>query len=83
MSDDRDNDLFGFKDLYGYLRSRRKVFFINFLAGIGRGLGFAIGMTIIFGILLILLRRFVSIPFLGKYIAQLIEIIEVQRQILR
>ncbi len=83
MSDKSNNDIFGFRDLFTYLKSGRRIFFLNFLAGISRGLGFAIGMTVIFGILIFLLRKFVSLPFLGRYIAQLLEMIEFQRQLPR
>ncbi|MEO0098783.1 MAG: DUF5665 domain-containing protein [candidate division WOR-3 bacterium] len=78
-----NGDLFGLKELSNYLGRKRKIFFLNFLAGIARGLGFAIGMTIIFAFLLLILRKFVSVPFLGRYIAQLLEIIETQRALPR
>lgn len=83
MNENSDKDLFGLKELSNFLGKKQQVFFLNFLAGIARGLGFAIGMTLIFGFLIFLLRKFMSIPFLGRYIAQLIEIIEIHRSLPR
>ena len=54
-----------------------KVIWMNFVAGIMRGFGLAIGLTIIFAILMILITKILShlitLPFVGREIAQLVE----------
>ncbi len=76
-------DFLGVSELIAYLRNPTKVFFINLLAGIGRGLGFALGMTILAAFIFLLLRRAVNAPVIGAYIAKILEIIDAQRQIYR
>jgi len=51
----------------------------NFLAGVFRGLGIAIGFTVIFGLIAYFLsnflRQFVDMPVIGYYVAQLVELV--------
>jgi hypothetical protein len=53
-----------------------KWMFYNFLAGISRGFGIAIGMTIVVAIAIFLLRKFINVPILGFYIAEIVKIVE-------
>ncbi|NQT29036.1 MAG: hypothetical protein HQ596_00545 [Candidatus Saganbacteria bacterium] len=57
-----------------------RFFFLNFVLGIFRGVGFAIGMTIVAAFLLYILVKvlsnFVDIPIIGMYIAQIVEFVE-------
>jgi len=76
-------DFWGLGDFIAFLKSPTKIFFLNFLAGIGRGLGFAIGFTILAAIVILLLRRAVSVPVIGTYISKILEFIEVQRNAYR
>jgi hypothetical protein len=76
-------DLFDISGLISYIRHPVRLFFLNVLAGMGRGVGFAIGMTILVALLLFLLRGIVNVPYLGKFIAQLLEVVEKQRSIYR
>ncbi len=57
----------------------KKVIFMNFVAGLTRGLGMGIGFTVLAGILLYLMRSWVDLPFVGKLIAELLDIIEAYR----
>lgn len=50
--------------------------FLNFLAGIMRGLGMALGMTVIFALLLIVMSKMINIPVIGFYVAEIIKIVE-------
>ncbi|MCX7785012.1 MAG: DUF5665 domain-containing protein [candidate division WOR-3 bacterium] len=76
-------DVFGVSELITFLRNPTKVFFINLLAGIGRGLGFALGMTILAALVILVLRRAVNAPVIGAYIAKILEVIDYQRQMYR
>jgi hypothetical protein len=73
-------DFWGFTDFIAFLKSPTKIFFLNLLAGIGRGLGFALGFTILTAIVILLLRRAVSVPVIGEYISKVLEFVESQRQ---
>lgn len=50
--------------------------FCNLGDGIIRGLGFVLGTTLLFGLLLGLLSRLVTIPVVGKYVAEVVQIVE-------
>jgi hypothetical protein len=54
----------------------------NFVLGMFRGLGIAVGMTIIFALLAYLLSRvltpIVSLPVIGQFVAEIIKIVEGQ-----
>lgn len=76
-------DFLGIRDLISFLKNPTRLFFLNFLAGLGRGLGFALGFTVLAAIVIYLLRRAVSVPVLGNYIAKILEFIEAQRQMYR
>jgi hypothetical protein len=79
----RQLDFLGIQELFAFLKSPVRLFFLNLLAGLGRGLGFAIGFTILAAMVIFLLRRAVSVPVIGKYISQILEFIETQRQLPR
>jgi len=76
-------DFWGVADFIAFLKSPTKIFFLNLLAGIGRGLGFALGFTILTAIVILLLRRAVSVPVIGAYISKVLEFIDAQRQVYR
>lgn len=76
-------DFFGVGEMIAFLKSPTKVFFLNLLAGIGRGLGFAVGFMILAAILILVMRRAVSVPVIGNYISKILEFIEAQRQMYR
>lgn len=63
---------------------RRKLLWNNFLAGLARGLGFGVGLTVLAAVviylLVILLKSIVAldIPLIGTYIADIVEIVQDQ-----
>lgn len=58
-----------------------RILYLNFLAGMARGLGMAVGATIVFAILLDILRRLIvlNLPVIGNFIADIMKIIEVKQ----
>ncbi len=56
-----------------------KLFWFNFLAGVFRGLGIAIGMTVIFAVvvyvLVTVMAPLLQIPIIGSYIANLVDFV--------
>ncbi len=66
---------------YMYLTdSKRRLFIINFIAGLGKGFGQAIGFTILAAIVLGLLFSWVDLPIVGRYIAKLLNIVQQYRK---
>ncbi len=63
------------------LGNKKEIIKRNLLAGISRGIGIGIGVTLITAILVLFLRRIVSlnIPVIGEYISDIIEIVEKSR----
>lgn len=61
--------------------SKKEIIKRNLIAGIFRGVGIGIGVTIITAILIILLQRIVAlnIPIIGEYIADIVEIVQRSR----
>jgi hypothetical protein len=54
-----------------YLRSPWRIMWHNFLAGVFRGLGLIVGLTVVFGILIWVLAGLVDFPLIGQYFEEL------------
>ncbi|MDA8096589.1 MAG: hypothetical protein C4575_08465 [Desulforudis sp.] len=64
---------------YVYLLKRPyRLMYINFLAGIARGLGIAIGFTILGAIVLLILQRIVmlNLPGISQFIAHIVRLVQ-------
>ena len=59
-----------------YLHSPWRIMWTNFLAGIFRGLGALVGVTIVFAILIWLVTQMVDFPLIGDYFLDLKETLE-------
>ena len=61
--------------------SKKEIIKRNLIAGIFRGVGIGIGVTIITAILVIILKKIVTlnIPIIGEYIADIVEIVQRSR----
>lgn len=60
------------------MNDTRKLLWKNFISGIAKGLGTAIGFTVLAAIVLIILRRIVllNIPVIGKYLKDILDIVD-------
>lgn len=69
------------EDLTYILGSKKEIIKRNFLAGIFRGVGIGIGVTVITAILIMTLNKIVAlnIPLIGKYVTDIVEIVEKSR----
>ncbi|MBP2627785.1 MAG: hypothetical protein H6Q68_2496 [Firmicutes bacterium] len=58
-----------------------KLITTNFIAGVARGLGFAVGTTIIFALVVEGLRRIImiNIPIINDYLVELFKLIELRK----
>jgi len=50
-----------------YLQSGKRIMWINFKAGIARGFGITVGMTVVVGVFIWVLTMLVDLPVLGEY----------------
>lgn len=53
-----------------YLANPWRMMWVNFIAGIFRGLGAVIGASVVIGLMVWLLSLFVNLPYIGKYADQ-------------
>ncbi len=65
------------------LNNPRRLLYINFLQGISRGFGTAIGFTILAGIVIYFMQKIIliNIPVIGQFIADLVEIVQMQLRV--
>jgi len=57
----------GVVDFLTYLQSGKGLLWINFKAGVAKGLGITLGMTVVLGILIWVLTLLVDLPIVGEY----------------
>lgn len=69
---------FKFVDYVTYLENPRKLLWSNFLAGLARGLGIAIGVTILGAVVIYGLQNIVklNLPYIGDFIADIVKIVQ-------
>lgn len=67
----------GYVDL---LQHPARLAFVNWVAGIFRGVGIGIGFTIVAAVIILLLQwlAILNLPFIGLYIAELVRIVQAQ-----
>lgn len=60
------------------LGSKKEIVIRNILAGLARGAGIGIGVTIITAILVIIMQRIITlnIPVIGEYVSDIMDIVE-------
>lgn len=60
------------------MNNTKKLLWKNFISGISKGIGSAIGFTILGAIVLIILRKIVllNIPVIGRYLKDILDIVE-------
>ena len=65
-------------ELVELLGNSKKLIWRNFMAGISKGIGIGIGVTILSAVLIYLLQKIVrlNIPVIGEYISDIAQIVE-------
>ena len=58
------------------INNRKKLLLVNFLSGLAKGFGTVIGFTILAGVVLYILKSMISLPIIGDFIANIIEIVQ-------
>ncbi len=69
-------ELIGFREFVEFINSPRKLFLRNFVAGMFRGFGIVVGMTIIVAMVAWTLTQLVDFPLIGQYFQRLLELLE-------
>lgn len=66
------------------LQKPSRIIYLNFLAGIAKGLGIAVGATIVFAVLLEILSHLIvlNLPVIGDFIVEIMRIIEMKQKTL-
>jgi len=62
------------------LDNPRRLMYINFIAGLARGVGIAVGFTILGAIVLYFLRILVmlNLPLIGSFIAEIVRMVQLK-----
>ncbi len=61
-----------------YLNSSKRMLWINFTSGLARGLGIAIGFTLLGALVIYILQKsaILNIPVIGDFIAEIVKIVQ-------
>lgn len=62
------------------LHNTPRLLWVNFISGIARGLGIAIGFAILGAVVILILRKLVTLnlPVVGNFIADIVDIVQAQ-----
>ena len=60
----------GVVDYLEYLQSGKRIMWLNFKAGVAKGLGLTVGMTVVLGVLVWVLTMLVDLPVVGEYFGE-------------
>lgn len=61
-----------------YINNRKRLIYINFIQGLARGFGMAIGFTLLGALFLYFLQQIIklNLPLIGDFIAQIVKIVK-------
>jgi hypothetical protein len=68
----------GLAEYVQYLSSTRRLLWTNFLGGMARGLGIAVGFSILGAILIVLVQRLAveNMPLIGNFLADVVRMVQ-------
>ncbi len=60
------------------INNRKKLLYLNFIQGLARGVGMAVGFTILGALVVYFLQRLIklNIPLIGSFIAEIVNIVQ-------
>ena len=63
----------------GYLQDRKHLLWLNFLAGLMRGGGFAVGFSLLGAVVVMLVRRLAlaNLPVIGEFFAEVVRMVQI------
>ena len=67
-------------EFVGYLQDRRNLLLTNFLAGLMRGLGFALGFSILSAVIVVVVQRLAlaNLPVIGEFFAEVVRMVQLK-----
>ncbi|MCL1964103.1 MAG: DUF5665 domain-containing protein [Firmicutes bacterium] len=70
----------GFTEYVMYLQDRRRLFITNFVAGLLRGMGFAIGFSILGAVVVVLVQHLAlhNLPLIGEFFAEVVRMVQMK-----
>lgn len=63
----------GVVDYLEYLQSGKRILWVNFRAGVAKGFGVTVGMTVVLGIVVWVMTMLVDLPVIGEYFQDTVE----------
>ncbi|MDR1262218.1 MAG: DUF5665 domain-containing protein [Oscillospiraceae bacterium] len=68
----------GLAEYVQYMQNKRRLLWTNFLAGVSRGLGIAVGFSILGAVLIALLQRLAvaNLPGIGDFLADVVRMVQ-------
>jgi hypothetical protein len=60
----------GVVDYLEYLQSGKRIMWVNFKAGVAKGLGMTVGLAVVLGVLVWVLTKMVNLPLIGEYFSE-------------
>lgn len=62
------------------LNNKWRLLYVNFISGVARGLGIAVGFTILGALIIYLLQKLVllNLPVIGGFVAQIIQMVQLK-----
>jgi hypothetical protein len=69
-------DMVGFNDFMKFLSSPRRILLWNFVAGMAKGFGIVVGMTLVVALLVWVLTKMVDFPLIGEYFQKILELVD-------
>lgn len=60
------------------MNNKRRLIYINFIGGLARGFGMAVGFTLLGALVIYILQRAIAwnLPLIGDFIAELVKIVQ-------
>ncbi len=76
----RDQAYESLAEYMDYLQNRRRLFLTNFGAGMMRGMGFAVGFSILGAVVIYLIRNLAlaNLPLLGDFFAEVVHMVQMR-----
>lgn len=67
-------------EFVGYLQDRRNLLLTNFLAGLMRGFGFALGFSILSAVIVVVVQRLAlaNLPVIGEFFAEVVRMVQLK-----
>lgn len=68
----------GLGEYMAYVKNRKQLLWTNFVAGLARGLGMAIGFSVLGAIVILLLQRLaiLNLPVIGEFLAEIVRMVQ-------